>query len=143
MSKAEENYAVTELETLAVVWAVSHFHHPIYGHNVKVVTDHSAVRAVLCTLSPSAKHARWWNKVYGCGAQNIEIIYRPGRENGVADALSRAPHLRAPPEGIAEGEVQVSVVQSQEAIPELLTRDPPGLPGTCMILEKSKRRIRA
>ena len=77
LSKAEENYAVTELETLAVVWAVSHFHHPIYGHNVKVVTDHSAVRAVLCTLSPSAKHARWWNKVYGCGAQNIEIIYRP------------------------------------------------------------------
>ena len=59
LSRAEENYAVTELETLAVVWAMSHFHHLIYGHRVTVVTDHVAVKAVLATPNPSAKHARW------------------------------------------------------------------------------------
>ena len=28
-----------------------------------VVTDHSAVKAILKTPSPSGKHARWWLKV--------------------------------------------------------------------------------
>ena len=123
LSKAEERYAITELETLAVVWAISHYHHLIYGHRVTVVTDHSAVKAVLGTSSPSAKHARWWDKVYGCGAKSIEIVYRPGRENSSADALSRSPHLPAPDEGIGEGEVQVGVIRSEATISELLTGD--------------------
>jgi hypothetical protein len=120
LSKAEENYAITELETLAVVWAISHFHHLVYGH----VTDHSAVKAVLNTPSPSAKHARWWDRVYGYGAKSIEIVYRPGRENGGADALSRTPHLPAPLEGIAEGEAQVNAIRGGETISELLTAHP-------------------
>ena len=64
LSGAERRYAITELETLAVVWAISHFHAYLYGHDVTVYTDHSAVKAVLETPSPSAKHARWWSKVY-------------------------------------------------------------------------------
>ena len=33
LSKAEK-YAITELKTLAVVWALSHFHDLVYGHQV-------------------------------------------------------------------------------------------------------------
>ena len=110
-----------------MVWAVSHFRHLVYGHNVTVVTDHTAVKAVLGSSTPSSKHARWWDRVYGCGAKSIEIIYRPGRENSSADALSRMPYLPAPPEGIAEGEVQVSVVRSHATIPESLAEDPTGI----------------
>ena len=87
LSKAEENYAITELETLAVVWAISHFHHLVYGHNVTVVTDHSAVKAVLNTPSPSAKHARWWDRVYGCGAKSID------REERMAVPMHFPGHL--------------------------------------------------
>ncbi len=32
LSQSEKNYSITELETLAVVWAVSHFHSYWYGH---------------------------------------------------------------------------------------------------------------
>jgi hypothetical protein len=64
LSSAERNYSVTELETLAVVWARTRFHHYLYGQSVTVVTDHSAVRAILETPNPSCKHARWWTKVY-------------------------------------------------------------------------------
>ena len=63
LSSTESKYAITELETLAVVWAMSHFHSFLYGHSVTVYTDHSAVKAILNTPNPSGKHARWWTKV--------------------------------------------------------------------------------
>ena len=124
LSRVEENYAITELETLAVVWALTHFHHLIYGHHVTVITDHTAVKAVLGTPNPSGKFARWWNKVYGCGAKKVDIIYRPGRENSNADALSRMPHLPAPDQGVGEDEVQVGIVRGDTTMDELLSADP-------------------
>ena len=54
----ERNYANTELETLAVVWAVTHFRYYLYGPNVKILTDHTAVKAVLVAPQPNGKHAR-------------------------------------------------------------------------------------
>ena len=56
LSDPKKGYAITELETLAVVWALNHFHAYLYGHNVVVYTDHSAVKAVLETPNISAKH---------------------------------------------------------------------------------------
>ena len=113
LSQAECRYSITELETLAVVWAISHFHSYLYGHSVVVYTDHSAVRAVLESSKPSAKHARWWTKVYGSGIRNLKIRYRPGKANANADALSRAAQAPAPLEGLGEAELQVSVIHSE------------------------------
>ena len=48
LSPQEKNYSVTELETLAVVWAISHFSHYVYGNNLVVFTDHTAVKAIGC-----------------------------------------------------------------------------------------------
>ena len=75
LSPQEKRYAITELETLAVVWAVNHFHAYLYGHDVCVFTDHSAVKAVLETPNPSGKHTRWWSKVFGSGVWSLEIVY--------------------------------------------------------------------
>ena len=108
LSQAERNYSITELETLAVVWAVSHFHYYLYNQVVTVYTDHTAVKAVLETPNPSGKHARWWEKVYGRGVKSVKIVYRPGRMNGNADALSRNPQLSAPVDQLGDGEVQVA-----------------------------------
>ena len=38
-----EKYGVTEVEALAVVWAVKHFQHYLYGHCCHVYTDHEAL----------------------------------------------------------------------------------------------------
>ena len=124
LSPQERNYAITELETLAVVWAMGHFHKYLYGHNVMVFTDHAAVKAVLQAPNPSGKHARWWTKVYGSGVKNVQIIYRAGKENLNADALSRQPYSPAPKEGVAEGEIQVCAVSSETDIESLLRMDP-------------------
>ena len=74
-----------------------------------MITDHSAVWAVLETPSPSGKHARWWLKVYSSGIGKVTIVYRPGRENGKADALSRNPVAA---EGGSEPEIQVAQVST-------------------------------
>ena len=85
-----------------------------------VYTDHSAVKAVLETPNPSAKHARWWTKVYENGVKSIQIVYRSGQENGNADALSCNPQGEAPC-SLQEEEVQVAMVNTREMeIQELL-----------------------
>jgi len=58
LNQAERNYIITELETLAVVWALTHFRAYLYGIRVRVYMDHSAVNAVLLATNLSGKHAR-------------------------------------------------------------------------------------
>ena len=122
LSVAEKNYGITELETLAVVWAISHFHHFLYGHSVTVYADHTAVKAVLESQNPTGKHAWWWNKVYGGGVRAVHIVYRAGKENKNADALSRRPVFPAPQAGIAENELQVAPARAMP--PEELNSPP-------------------
>ena len=79
-----------------------------------MLTDHSAVKAVLETSNPTGKHASWWTKVYGSGVRDVTIIYRAGRDNASADALSRSPYGSPPAEEIAEGEVQVASIATED-----------------------------
>ena len=58
LSQSEKNYANTELETLAVVWAVIHFRYYLYGNKVTVITHYAAVKTVLGTPNLNGKHAR-------------------------------------------------------------------------------------
>ena len=85
---AEARYPATELEALGVVWAVKKLRHYLYGHQCTIVTDHQPLRSLLNTPHPSGKLARW-----GLALQELDvrIVYRPGKKNQAADALSRAP----------------------------------------------------
>ena len=70
LAPAERNYRITDLKTLAL----SHFHYYLYGHKVQVITDHTAVKAILDSPNPSGRHARWWTRVFGQGIKEV-IIY--------------------------------------------------------------------
>lgn len=59
LSPTERNYAITDLETLAIVWAINHLHHYVYGHHVTVLIDHSVVKAVLEGVSMLDGGTRW------------------------------------------------------------------------------------
>ena len=76
LTSAEKNYSITELETLAVVLAAQQFHAYLYDHKVLILTDHSAVKAILEAPGLSGKHAHWWTKLYGAGFREIEIRHR-------------------------------------------------------------------
>ena len=91
---------------------MTHFHHYLYGHNVIVFTDHSAVKAVLANPGSNGKHACWWTKVYGTGVKKVKIVYRAGKDNLHDDALFWQPHLPPLVERVAQGDVQVCAVNS-------------------------------
>ena len=108
LNPAEKNYSVTELETPAIVWGVTHFHSYLYGGgDVTVITDHSAVKPVLEAPNPTGKHAKWWTRDYGRGIKSVNIVYRAGLENKSTDALSRSPVSPAPSHSIGQDEAQV------------------------------------
>ena len=47
LPKAERRYSVTRQELLAVVTALKHFHHYLYGRKFLVRTDHGSLRWLL------------------------------------------------------------------------------------------------
>ena len=105
LSKSEKNYSATDLERLAVVWVVTHFRYYLYGHQLTIYTDHTAVKAVLETPNLTGKHARWWSKIHGSGIGEVNIVHRAGKENRHADALSRQPVMPAPTEKDEEADL--------------------------------------
>lgn len=90
MDQHELNYAVHEKETLAVVHAVGKFRHLLYGVHTDVYTDHESVRYLLTQPSLSRRQARWLSKLQEL---DLRIHYKPGKDNVVADALSRQPQF--------------------------------------------------
>ena len=118
-SPTEKCYGITELETLAVVWAVSHFHYYFYGHNATIYTDHTAVKAVLEKPNSSGKHARWWSRVYGSGFKQVSIAYQAGRENCNADALSRHPQPTCLIIDDDEEVVQIAAIRHTDSLDEI------------------------
>lgn len=86
LNRAEENYSATEKEMLAIYWALKVFRNYIYGQKFKIVTDHQPLTFSLSPRNVNAKLKNW--KSY-LEEHDYEIVYKPGRSNVVADALSR------------------------------------------------------
>ena len=55
LQPSEKNYGISELETLALVWAVKYFRTYNLGHPCTVLTDHAACLSLLNTSKSSAK----------------------------------------------------------------------------------------
>ncbi len=90
--KHEQNYAVTELEGLALVWALTHFHAYVVGQDLTVYTDHAALTSLLRAPKLSGRLMRWSLKLQ---QYKPTIKHRPGTLNTVSDALSRIPRTQA------------------------------------------------
>ncbi|KAH7689613.1 gagpol and env protein precursor, partial [Aphelenchoides avenae] len=86
-SKAERNYAITDLEALALIFALNKFKYFLLGTHVIARTDHQPLVSLFKRRDLSGRAHRWaleiqeWN--------NLKIEYISGKKNVVADALSR------------------------------------------------------
>src|SRR6185437_1143801 len=85
LRKEKMNYAATELECAADIWAIEHFHKYLDATKFILVTDHSALK-LLCTAEPKGRIVRWILKLQ---LYNFGIVHRPGRIHSNIDALSR------------------------------------------------------
>jgi hypothetical protein len=84
----EKNYPVHEQELLAVVHAVKTFRHYLEGcKHFTLYTDHHSLKFFFTQKDLSKRQARWAEEL-STYQPNMEIVYRPGKENQ-ADALSR------------------------------------------------------
>ena len=88
LNKPERNYCVTRKELLAVIASIAQFHHYLYGRRFIVRSDHASLQWLMKFKQPEGQTARWLQKLQ---EYDFEIVHRPGRMHGNADAMSRVP----------------------------------------------------
>ncbi|KAK7884500.1 hypothetical protein WMY93_027623 [Mugilogobius chulae] len=90
LSRSESRYPAHKLEFLALKWAVTEkFSDYLYGTSFTVVTDSNPLTYLLTSAKLDATSYRWLSAL---STYSFKIIYRAGRQNTDADALSRRPH---------------------------------------------------
>ena len=90
LTDTQKNYAQIEKEMLAIVFGCTHFHEYIYGMTtVEVETDHKPLEANLKKSLHQAP-ARLQKMIMTIQKYVINLVYRPGKQLVIADALSRA-----------------------------------------------------
>ena len=82
-----ELYGLTE--------AIKKWRQYLLGSTFKIFTDHKSLKCLMNQTIQTPEQQKWLTKLVG---YNYEIHYKPGKENVVADALSRV--TEAPIEGI-------------------------------------------
>lgn len=82
----EINYSTIEKELLAIVWATQYFRPYLYGRKFIVRTDHRPLVWLSSLKEPNTKLQRWKVKLE---EYNFDIQYVKGKDNQVADGLSR------------------------------------------------------
>jgi hypothetical protein len=98
--KGQRAWSTREQETYALVSCLLKFKSRIGGRKVTVYTDHKSLESWykedLCTLSgPLGRRGRWHEFL---SRYHIEVVYKPGKDNTVADGLSRWAY----PAGLAD-----------------------------------------
>jgi hypothetical protein len=86
LNKAQLNYATTEKELLAVVFAFEKFRSYIVNSKVIVYTDHAAIKCLLAKKDAKPRLIHW---ILLLQEFDVEIRDKKGVENVVVDHLSR------------------------------------------------------
>ena len=118
LSPAEKNYAVVELECLAVEWAISKCRLYLAGIEFKVKTDHKPLLGIMNGRELEAinnqRLQRIMSKLLG---YSFKVEWIAGKNHEIADALSRAPVFQ--PEEEEQADVLTQTLRVSEIDPSL------------------------
>lgn len=88
LSKAEEKYSATAKELLGIYFAAKTFRPHLYGREFYIYTDHEPLTKELKLTDSTGRVTR--QRLY-LEQFDFKIIYKKGKQNVVADGLSRIP----------------------------------------------------
>lgn len=86
LNDSEINYSTIEKELLAIVWATKYFRPYLFGRKFKIITDHKPLQWMMNLKEPNSRLTRWRLKL---SEYNFSVVYKKGKTNSNADALSR------------------------------------------------------
>ena len=84
----EKNYATHDLEFLAIVHALKHWRHLLLGVKFELRTDHQSLKYIFTQPLLNNRQRRWIELL---AEYDFDLKFLAGKENKVADALSRRP----------------------------------------------------
>ena len=82
----EQNYPTHNIELAAVVLALKIWRHYLYGEQFEVYSDHKSLKYIFTQRDLSMRQRRWMEFLED---YDFTFHYHPGKENVVANALSR------------------------------------------------------
>ena len=107
LTKAQQNYAQIEKETLGITFACNRFHQYIFGREVTVETDHKPLQAIFA--KPLFKSPlRLQKLLLDLQKYDLKVTYKPGSTLFLADHLSRAYLNEAKEDLISDSELSVN-----------------------------------
>ncbi len=90
LNPCETRYSATDKEALATVLACQNFHHYLWGTRFTIVTDHQPLTSIFKRKTKSPRMNRW---ILEMREYNYDIQYVQGKDNFIADNLSRPVHI--------------------------------------------------
>ncbi len=87
----QRNHSAGEKEALAAIWSIEKWHYFLDGRKFTLRTDHSALEALLIRGTKGIapwRIQRWYECLL---VYDFKVTYRPGKNNQVAECLSRLP----------------------------------------------------
>ena len=88
LSPTEQRYATRDKELYALVFALKHWRPYLHEQKFVAETDHQSLTYLRTSRDLTPRLARWNDLI---AEYDFEIVYKPGKKNGAADALSRPP----------------------------------------------------
>ena len=127
LNDAEQKYSTYEKEAVAILHAVTQFRPYLYGRKFKLVTDHKPLVWLQTSKDPTSRLTSWRLRLE---EYEYEVIYKAGKTNVYADALSRNP-FKEP--------TIVSETRLKNVVPDTEDSDnKPIVHQTCPVVKKAK-----
>nr|GEW41835.1 retrotransposable element Tf2 [Tanacetum cinerariifolium] len=84
-----QNQSTYTKELFAITEAVKKWRQYLLGHHFYIYTDHHSLKHILTQAIQTLEQQKWLTKLMG---YDFEVRFKPGKENVVADSLSRIEH---------------------------------------------------
>ena len=88
LSPVHQALSAYDKEMMAVLFAVKKWHYFLVGRHFIIRTDHQPLKYLMERKVSTPSQHTWLAQLM---SYDFDIVYKKGRENGVADALSRLP----------------------------------------------------